>query len=144
MAACATALDSAAPASASTGAPAGFAILGGWRASRPIVGARRQIPIDPGTEDGLQSRQEANSHRIAQPGSTQPEQCTEPGTTAVEGSGTLEEWGMVQKQVTAQGWLMSTPEGDAPDPTLTRWGLAGCRQLAPQPSRSCHSRRSAC
>jgi hypothetical protein len=52
--------------------------------------------------------------------------------------------GMVQKQVTAQGWLMSTPEGDAPDPTLTRWGLAGCRQLDPQPSRSCHSRRSAC
>ena len=38
---------------------------------------------------------------------------------------------MVQKQVTAQGWLMSTPEGDAPDPTLTRWGLAGCRQLDP-------------
>src|SRR5208283_5752537 len=54
------------------------------------------------------------------------------------------EFGMVQKQVTAQGWLMSTPEGDAPDPTLTRWGLAGCRQLDPQPSRSCHSRRSAC
>ena len=27
--------------------------------------------------------------------------------------------GMVQKQVTAQGWLMSTPEGNAPDPTLT-------------------------
>jgi len=52
--------------------------------------------------------------------------------------------GMVQKQVTTQGWLMSTPEGDAPDPTLTRWGLAGCRQLDPQPSRSCHSRRSAC
>jgi len=52
--------------------------------------------------------------------------------------------GMVQKQVTAQGWLMSTPEGDAPDPTLTRSGLAGCRQLDPQPSRSCHSRRSAC
>ena len=52
--------------------------------------------------------------------------------------------GMVQKQVTPQGWLMSTPEGDAPDPTLTRWGLAGCRQLDPQPSRSCHSRRSAC
>ena len=52
--------------------------------------------------------------------------------------------GMVQKQVTAQGWLMSTPEGDAPDPTLTRWGLAGCRQLDPQPSRSCYSRRSAC
>lgn len=67
-----------------------------------------------------------------------------PDTTAVEGSGTLEEWSMVQKQVTAQGWLMSTPEGDAPDPTLTRWGLAGCRQLDPQPSRSCHSRRSAC
>ncbi len=52
--------------------------------------------------------------------------------------------GMVQKQVTAQGWLMSTPEGDAPDPTLTRRGLAGCRRLDPQPSRSCHSRRSAC
>ena len=29
---------------------------------------------------------------------------------------------------------MSKPEGDAPDPTLTRWGLAGCRQLNPQPS----------
>ena len=28
--------------------------------------------------------------------------------------------GMVQKQVTAQGWLMSMPEGDAPDPTLMR------------------------
>ncbi len=33
--------------------------------------------------------------------------------------------GMVQKQVTAQGWLMSTPEGDAPgsdaDALGARW-----------------------
>ena len=144
MAACATALDSAAPASASTGAPPGSRFwLGGWRASRPIVGARRQSST-LAQRTGYKAAKRPIATASPQPGSTQPEQRTEPGTTAVEGSGTLEEWGMVQKQVTAQGWLMSTPEGDAPDPTLTRWGLAGCRQLDPQPSRSCHSRRSAC
>src|SRR5208337_2544951 len=39
--------------------------------------------------------------------------------------------GMVQKQVTAQGWLMSTPEGDAPDPTLTRWGSLAVASWTP-------------
>ena len=63
MAACATALDSAAPASASTGAPPGsrFWVAGGL----PDRLSGRDAIIDPGTEDGLQGRQEANSHRIA-------------------------------------------------------------------------------
>ena len=65
MAACATALDSAAPASASTGAPARFAILAGWLAGFQTDCRGETSIIDPGTEDGLQGRQEANRHRIA-------------------------------------------------------------------------------
>ncbi len=38
---------------------------------------------------------------------------------------------MVQTQVTAQGWLGSTPAGRRPQVRLARWGRAGCRQLDP-------------
>ena len=38
---------------------------------------------------------------------------------------------MVQKQVTAQGWLMSTPEGDAPDPTLRAGGSLAVASWTP-------------
>ena len=37
------------------------------------------------------------------------------------------QFGMVQTQVTAQGWRGATP----PDPRLVRWGLARCCQLDP-------------
>ena len=43
----------------------------------------------------------------------------------------VEKTGMVQKQVTPQGWLMSTPEGDAPDPTLTRGGSLAVASWTP-------------
>src|SRR5208337_229299 len=54
----------------------------------------------------------------------------------------VRETGMVQTQVTAQGWLGSTPEGDAP---RSEAGAQGARWLSParpQPPRSCHPRRS--
>ena len=142
MAACATALDSAAPASASTGAPPGSRswVAGGL----PDRLSGRDATSTLAQRTGYKAAKRPIATASPNQARLKPKQRTEPGTTAVEGSGTLEEWGMVQKQVTAQGWLMSTPEGDVPDPTLTRWGLAGCRQLDPQPSRSCHSRRSAC
>ena len=40
-------------------------------------------------------------------------------------------WGMVQTQVTAQGWLGATPEGRRPQIRGWRWGLARCCQLDP-------------
>ena len=49
-------------------------VLGRWRVSRAVGGARRPNPIDPGLGNGLRGRQEA----LEQPGLTQADQQTEP------------------------------------------------------------------
>ena len=76
------------------------------------------------------------SERAAHPSATPRDSCRPDwglhcgGTGG--GLGRTEARGMVQKRVTAQGWLGSTPEGQRPQIRgLRARGLAGCCQLDP-------------
>lgn len=79
MAACATALDSAAPASASNGAPPGsrFWVAGGL--PERLSGRDVTFPSTLAQRTGYKAAKRPIATASPQPGSTQPEQRTEPG-----------------------------------------------------------------
>ena len=89
----------------------------------PEIGSPRDFAGRVGTEGVDEQVTDARPTKLA----VQVHSALSPVYLRVAGANN----GMVQKQVTAQGWLMSTPEGDAPDPTLTPRGSLAVANWAP-------------